>query len=513
MHSFDSISLLYKMHFGVTPVAIESLSAAGSNRKYYLITAQEGRTPLHAVATYGCDTEENKAFISLSRHFKGKGLPVPAVFCESDDSQYYLQEYLGNTSLFDFIAGGRLNGQFSSEELDKVEECVRMLPHFQIEGADGLDFDKSCIVSAMNANMIANDLNYFKYCFLKSSGLEYSEKRLDFELGHLASIIEAVVDKADTFMVRDFQSRNIMLCNGKPYLIDFQGGRKGPLEYDLASFLWQAKAKFTDDIKRDMIAAYVDEAKVVDANFSVDKFCESLPYFVLFRILQTLGAYGFRGWSEHKPHFLQSLPAGVKGLVDFFDCTILPSFKDVSVRFPYLKELANRLHSSSRIVDIETVAGLLCFSGLTLMVSSFSYKRGVPYDLSGNGGGFVFDCRGIQNPGKYDEYKPLTGLDLPVIRFIEDNGEIYQFLLCCEALVEASVKRYLERGFTSLSVAFGCTGGCHRSVYSAQALGKYFAEKYPEVRVVVNHREQRKLFVFNDFKQSETRNATDVADI
>lgn len=265
----------------------------------------------------------------------------------------------------------------------------------------------------------------------------------------------------------------------------------------MASFLWQAKARFTDEIKREMISAYVDEARRTDKDFSGELFCESFPYFVLFRTLQTLGAYGFRGWTERKPHFLQSIPDGVKGLVGIFESDILPSFKKISEDFPYLNALAHDLLTSPKVLDISSLVSFPDFNGLTLTVTSFSYKRGVPYDLSGNGGGFVFDCRGIHNPGRYDEYKPLTGLDEPVIRFIEENGEIYPFLRECEALVDNSVKRYLERGFNSLSVAFGCTGGRHRSVYSAQALGRYFAERYPEIRVVINHRERRILNVLN----------------
>ena len=500
MHSSEFISGMYKRYFGILPAGIRPLAGAGSNREYYIVSAEEGRSPSHVVATYGRDQEENRAFVGLSRHFKAKGLPVPMVFCENEDCSIYLQEYLGDKSLFDFMASGRNSGAFNNDELAMIEKCVRMLPHFQIEGAKGLDFGKCCMESEMNAGTISNDLNYFKYCFLKSSGLEFSEKKLDMELGHLAYVIEDNVVNTDTFMVRDFQSRNIMLHGGIPYLIDFQGGRRWPMEYDLASFLWQAKAKFTAEIKRAMIAAYVDEAKSIDADFMADKFCEAFPYFVLFRILQTLGAYGFRGWTERKPHFLQSIPAGVRGLADFFDCGILPSFNDMTWHFPYLKELAGELCSSQKIKDLEGVSELPSFQGLTLMVTSFSYKRGVPYDLSGNGGGFVFDCRGVHNPGRYEEYKPLTGLDAPVKEFLKENGEIFPFLKECEALVESSVKRYLERGFTSLSVAFGCTGGRHRSVYSAEALGKHFAERYPEIRVVVNHREQRIFRVLNGLR-------------
>lgn len=492
----DSISSLYKAHFGAIPTSINMLAGSGSNRVYYLVGG-EADAPAHVVGTIGTDPVENRAFIALARHFKIMGLPVPTVFCESKDGMTYLQEYIGDKSLFDCIATGRRSGEFTEGELRLIEKSIRLLPHFQIEGARGLDFGNVCMEAAMNGTMIRNDLNYFKYCFLKSSGLEFSEKKLDSELDLLASVIEKASKDATYFMIRDFQSRNIMLHNDQPYLIDFQGGRKGPAGYDVASFLWQAKARFTDEIKREMISAYVDEARQTDKDFSGEQFCESLPYFVLFRMLQTLGAYGFRGWTERKPHFLQSIPDGVKGLAGIFEFDILPSFKNISKDFPYLNVLANDLLASPKVLDISSLVSLPDFNGLTLTVTSFSYKRGVPYDLSGNGGGFVFDCRGIHNPGRYDEYKPLTGLDEPVIRFIEENGEIYPFLRECEALVDSSVKRYLERGFNSLSVAFGCTGGRHRSVYSAQALGCYFAERYPEIRVVITHRERRILKVLN----------------
>ncbi|MBD5226234.1 MAG: phosphotransferase [Bacteroidales bacterium] len=484
-----TVSQLFQSCYGILPDKITKLPVSGSDRSYFLVTGSDGR---QAIATVGADTAENRAFIYLARHFRSHGIPVPEVYAVSDDEMVYIQEYLGDTSLSDMLSP---DGSYSTETKKIIERCIRLLPHIQMTGACRMDFSRCYPEQRLSMRTISNDLSYFKYCFLKSVGLDFDECALDSELESLRDIIYDDAKTSVTFMVRDFQSRNIMLKDGNPYVIDFQGGRIGPAQYDLVSFLWQAKAAFPDEIKQHMIEAYIDEAASISPKFDKDKFRTLLPVYVLFRILQTLGAYGFRGWTERKPHFLRSIPNGVKSLFNFFASPMDTEFANAASRFPYLKELSARIADSQKILDLKAIAGLPQYNGLTLTVSSFSYKRGVPYDLSGNGGGFVFDCRGINNPGRYEEYRSLTGLDAPVRRFLEEDGEIISFLSNATAIVEKSVECYMQRGFSSLCVAFGCTGGRHRSVYSAETLAHHFAVKYPLVRVVVHHREQNLLTV------------------
>lgn len=490
---------LYVAHFGSAAAEVTPLAGAGSNRKYFRLTAPESaraEVPPSVIGTVGTDPLENRAFIALATHFAEKGLPAPRVLAATPSCMAYLQTDLGSLSLFDALAPARNRGAFSAEEEALVERAVRMLPHVQIEGARCLDFSACFPAPAMDGQMIANDLNYFKYCFLKSSGVEFSEQAIDGELRALASLLEADAAEATTFMVRDFQSRNVMIHNGSPYLIDFQGGRRGPMAYDLASFLWQAKARFPQPLRERMIDVYMSEAKSIDPAFNEERFRAALPRFVLFRMLQTLGAYGFRGWAEGKPHFLQSIPAGVDGLVELLTS---PWFRSAAIGegFAALAEVLGRVVASPKVEAIKELCSAEPFEGLTVTVSSFSYKKGHPTDLSGNGGGFLFDCRAVHNPGRYDEYKPLTGRDEPVIRFLEENGEIHTFLSHVYPLVDASVERYLSRGFNSLSIGFGCTGGRHRSVYSAEATAAHLAARYPQARILLHHREQHLMWQFH----------------
>jgi hypothetical protein len=316
------------------------------------------------------------------------------------------------------------------------------------------------------------DLNYFKYCFLKATGLDFEEDKLEDDFQRMADVL--MRSQSSTFMYRDFQSRNVMIKDGEPWFIDFQGGRKGPFYYDVASFLWQAKANLPDAFRKDLLKEYLDSLRKyqpIDENY----FNEQLRHFVLFRTLQVLGAYGFRGYFEKKPHFMQSVPFAIANLREL----LTVPYKE----YPYMTELLRRLVNMKQFTDE------LSKHQLTVKVMSFAYKKGIPNDVTGNGGGFVFDCRGVNNPGKYDRYKPFTGLDKQVIQFLEDDGEILKFLEHCYALVDASVTRYLERGFTNLMVSFGCTGGQHRSVYSAQHMAEHLHKKF-NIKVELVHREQ-----------------------
>lgn len=485
-----SVAALYKEHFGTAPDSLSMIAGAGSNRMYFRACTQGKRS---VIATFGTDPAENRSFIYLARHFASLGLPVPDILAVSADDMAYLQSDLGDTSLFSAIAQSRQSGNFSGEDAGLLRDSLAMLARVQFIGFRGIDFNRCFPSPAMDDDMILSDLNYFKYCFLKTSGTEFDENRLASEFDRLHAVLAKRAATARQFMVRDFQSRNVMLADGVPFLIDFQGGRRGPVEYDVASFLWQAKANIPAGLRKELVDYYISFVKASFGDeFDENEFRDCLPYFVLFRMLQTLGAYGFRGLTERKPHFISSIPSAVRNLASWL--------KDSGLErvFPYITSLVSDLEGSTLVSQISALNSVPELEGrLTVTVSSFSYKKGVPIDLSGNGGGFAFDCRAIHNPGRYDEYKPLTGRDVPVIQFIESNNEAADFLSAAAQMVDASVRRYSERGFTSLSVAFGCTGGRHRSVYCAEHMAHHIAEMFPEVRVVLWHREQDILEIFN----------------
>jgi aminoglycoside/choline kinase family phosphotransferase len=453
----------------------------GSNRVYTRVTDETGRT---VIRVEGTNRDENRAFIYMSRHFASMGLPVPQVLWVSEDEMNYTQEDLGDTILFDAIRHGRETGCFLPEERTLLERTLRALAHVQVEGARDFDWSVCFPVPAMDERSIRWDLNYFKYCFLKGTKLEFSEPLLEDDFDRLVQAVGLQPSAVSTFLYRDCQSRNVMLKDGQPYFIDFQGGRRGPTQYDVASFLWQAKANIPQSLRDELIEAYLDELAAVCRQSSVvpdkDAWKAALPHFVLFRTLQVLGAYGYRGYFERKRHFLESIPGALKNLRELFAAHA--SLRD---SYPYLAALSEMLGAKP-----DTSGSMRPDPGsLTVTVYSFSFKRGLPADESGNGGGYVFDCRSTHNPGKYDEYKTLTGLDQPVIDFLEKDGEILTFLESVYKLVDHHVERFMERGFTHLQVAFGCTGGQHRSVYSAEHLAQHLHAKYG-VRVHLIHRER-----------------------
>lgn len=454
---------LYLKKFGVRPDSVTPLTPAGSNRRYYRLSG-----PITVIGVEGCSVDENKAFIYLSNHFRTKNLPVPEVLAVSVDYLDYLQDDLGDCSLFD-----------CRDSVELLQNAVALLPDFQYKGAEGLDFDKCFPVSVFDSQAILWDLNYFKYCFLNTTGVPYSEIRLETEFRKMASDLS--VKGETTFMYRDFQSRNVMINDGQPFFIDFQGGRRGPTEYDLVSFISQARAGFSRKIKELLIETYLESAsRYIDIDREV--FILRVRKFSLLRNLQVLGAYGFRGKFERKSHFLKSIPQALYSLSELL--------ADSCEEYPYLKKVLSDMIVSQKDILYPVTSSLEKNSSLTVTVTSFSYKKGIPEDLSGNGGGFVFDCRGMENPGRYEEYKKITGLDKPVIDFLESKGEIITFLDNCYGLVDPSVRCYDRRGFTSLSVNFGCTGGQHRSVYSAQKMAEHIKAHFPNVNVRLIHREQ-----------------------
>ena len=505
--SMDQLIQLYTTWAGQAPTHVEKLAGAGSNRQYYRLTGSDGKT---VIGVLGTSKDEDHAFVYLDRHFTQRKLPVPRVLAVSDDEMCYLQTDLGSTSLFEAIRGGReAGGRYNLAEKELLKSTIRQLPNLQIRGAIGLDWNNCYPQPEFDEDNVLFDLNYFKYCFLKPTELEFHEVKLQASFRRFAK--DLIAEPTESFMYRDFQARNIMLdAEGNPFFIDFQGGRKGPYYYDLASFLWQASAKYSFKLRRDLIAEYYHALSHYIEVPSVRHFASRLSLFVLFRTLQVLGAYGFRGYFEHKQHFIDSIPPAIQNLRD------LLALREDVLPYPYLREVLTALvnlpqfaskrdeiqprkdgfkTTDSNIYPKNPQDGLPTFSKydgkgpLVVRVYSFSYKKGIPEDPSGNGGGYVFDCRSTHNPGRYEPYKKLTGLDEPVIRFLEDDGEIVEFLQHVYALADHHVARYIQRGFTSLMFCFGCTGGQHRSVYSAQHLAEHIHEKFG-IEVQIVHREQ-----------------------
>ena len=471
----QSLSLLFFEATGKKAGEQTALTASGSNRRYYRIESEDKTTSL--IGVQGTSRDENHAFLYMAEHFMKKGLNVPKVLAVGDDEMNYVQQDLGNVLLFDYIAEGRKTGVFSAKEKDMLRSTMRALARFQVVGAEEFDFNQCYPQPEFNLRSILWDLNYFKYCFLKATGLDFQEDKLENEFERLAYIL--LQNRMNAFMYRDFQSRNVMVCKKDdgtevPYFIDFQGGRKGPVFYDVASFLWQAKANFHPDLREELVEVYLEE---LQKYMPVDRelFYETLKHFVLFRTMQVLGAYGFRGYFEKKPHFLQSIPFAIDNLRHLL--------KHASEDYPYLIEVLQKMTEMKQFKDVGVRKPLV------VRVMSFSYKKGVPADPSGNGGGFVFDCRAVNNPGKYERYTHFTGMDEPVIQFLEEDGEIKPFLDQAYQLVDFSVKRYMDRGFQNLMVSFGCTGGQHRSVYSAEKMAQHINEKFG-VEVQLIHREQ-----------------------
>lgn len=464
----SNLSQAYRKAFGCTPDSCVKLGGSGSNRSYYRMESAQGS----AVACIGTVKAENKAFLYMSRHFASKGLNVPEIFYASRDGMGYLQEDLGDLSLAALLEADRACGRYGAASKALLADVVSTLPDFQCKGAQGMDWSVCYPSACFDRNMVQWDLSYFKYCFLKSALPDFDEVALQKDFDALADRLLSV--PCDCFMYRDFQSRNIMVRDGVPYFIDYQGGRRGPAHYDLASFLWQARMNYPASLKDRLTGVYLD---ALDSYKAVDReiFRSELQHFALFRTLQVLGAYGLRGLHEGKGHFLQSIPAGVRNLKAL----------SAALRsdYPYIYKTAGALAASDELMKVpEFKEGVL-----TVEVCSFSYRKGLPKDFSGNGGGYVFDCRGLNNPGRYARYNHSTGLDADVAAFIEEDGGAAEYLSHIYPVADKHVAKYLERGFSHLMFSFGCTGGQHRSVYCAHALAGHLAEMFPEARVVERH--------------------------
>jgi len=474
-HILQALSKIFIRHFQAPPLKITPLAPSGSPRRYYRLQSSGSS----AIGTYNEDDRENHAFLAFSHHFRSKGLPVPEIYAEDLPHHVYLQEDLGEERLYDRLPAP---GAAFSEELTQLyQRVVEQLARLQIVGGAGLDYSLCTPREVFDERAMMWDFNAFKYQFLKLSGVVFDEEALEEEGQQLIKFLAAA--GAEHFLFRDFQSRNIMLRDGEPYFIDYQGGRRGALPYDLASLLYQAKANIPEAVREELLHHYLDAAEQYTA---IDRaaFIRHYYGFVLLRTLQVLGAYGLRGLYERKPHFLQSIPYALQNLNN------LLRENRADLQLPELRRLVGRLLEDERFAASAKKAGAQ--RPLVVRIHSFSYKiGGIPPDPSGNGGGFVFDCRFLHNPGRYAPYKKLTGRDEAVINFLKHHSQMDVFLGEVFRIVDEAVDNYIERGFTSLMVSFGCTGGQHRSVYAADELAKHLQERYG-VNIELQHVEQER---------------------
>lgn len=468
------LSNLFQQWSGKKPSLILPLAPSASNRIYYRL--QEGE--ISAIGAFNPDDKENKAFVEFSKHFKSKELPVPEIYAEQLEDQVYLQEDLGFTTLYSYLLQ---KGDYFPDYLISIyKKVVKQLANLQIEGGKDLDYSYCYPRASFDKQSMLWDFNYFKYYFLKPAGVDYDEQKLEEDFHSIADYLLGT--ETDHFMFRDFQTRNIMIKSGEPYFIDYQGGRKGALQYDLASLLYQAKANIPPDIRIDLLEYYMDALeKLIPLNRKT--FVEYYYGYVLMRSVQVLGAYGFRGLYERKEYFLKSIPFALRNVKWLFENANIP------VEFPELKKSLKALIESKQFEPFDKIKA--SSSLLTVSVNSFSYKQQIPPDPSGNGGGFIFDCRFIHNPGRYEPYKKLTGRDESVINFLKHHSKMDHFLDNVFRIVDEAVENYIDRSFTHLMVNFGCTGGQHRSVYAADSLTKHLKDKYG-IAIKLQHIEQER---------------------
>ncbi len=468
----DILKRLFELHFHTPPTRVQALQGelGGSGRKIIRLSNDE----VSAIGIFYGVREENAAFLEFSKHFLGHNLPVPEIYGEDLDEGVYLEEDLGDVTLFEFLSNNREGENIAPAVVEAYRKVVAILPRFQIEAGRDLDYSKCYPRGSFDRQSINWDLNYFKYYFLRLAGISFSEQALEDDFESLTNFLLSA--DRDYFMYRDFQSRNVMLRGGEPFFLDYQGGRKGALQYDVASLLYDAKADLPPELRRQLLHLYI--ARVQEfVPIEHEKFLHYFYAYVYVRILQALGAYGFRGFYERRAHFLQSVPYALKNVRWLLHNVKLP------LALPTLMEAFNSMLASEKLQGLASSA-----ENLTVRIFSFSFHRGWPKDESGNGGGFVFDGRSLPNPGREERFKVLTGKDAPVIEYLNQQESVHQFLASVMSLVDASVNNYQQRGFKNLMVSFGCTGGQHRSVYLAEQLARHLRAK-SGVEVVVRHRE------------------------
>jgi aminoglycoside/choline kinase family phosphotransferase len=472
MDAIDVLKKVFEQHFHAPAARIQPLQGqlGGSGRNIIRLFTDT----VSAIGILYNVREENVAFLEFSRHFRRQGLPVPEIYGEDLNHGAYLEEDLGGTTLFEFLSKHRTGDNIAPQAVDAYRKVVAILPRFQVEAGRDLNYNACYPRDSFDRQSITWDLNYFKYYFLRLAGIPFNEQALEDDFDRLTTFLLSA--KRDYFMYRDFQSRNVMLRDGEPYFLDYQGGRKGALQYDIASLLYDAKADLPPELRQQLLDLYIEKlGEYVDV--SREEFLHHYYAYVYVRILQALGAYGFRGFYERKAHFLQSVPYALKNLRWLSHNVKLP------IELPTLMEAFNSMLASEKLQALASSADTL-----TVRIFSFSFHRGMPKDESGNGGGFVFDGRSLPNPGREARFKQLTGKDAPVIDYLNQQQSVHQFLASVMSLVDASVSEYQRRGFKNLMVSFGCTGGQHRSVFLAEQVARRLRERNG-VEVLLHHRE------------------------
>jgi aminoglycoside/choline kinase family phosphotransferase len=464
----------FSSHFGEPANNIAPLKGGGSDRKLYRLSNEQRSV----IGVANSDRQENAAFLEFSKHFRRAGLPAPIIYAEDLEKGIYLEEDLGDTTLFQLLTETRPREGFSQRLIDLYTQAIQILPQFQIVAGKTLDYRFCYPRASFDRQSMRWDLNYFKYYFLKLAQIPFNEQDLEDDFDRFTEYLLAA--DRDFFLYRDFQSRNIMVKDGAPYFIDYQGGRKGALQYDVASLLFDAKADIPFEVREELLERYLEAASKLTRIDRKD-FLRYYYGYVHIRIMQALGAYGFRGFYERKSHFLQSVPYAIRNL------EVLLRTAELPVELPTLLQVFQRLVTSSLLRQFGEAE-----LKLTVRIQSFSYRSGLPADEKGHGGGFVFDCRALPNPGKFEEFATRTGRDPQVVAFLEKAPAVQIFLSHIYAMIDEVVKNYQGRNFTDLMIAFGCTGGQHRSVYCAGMLAKHLREKFNNVAVEVRHREQEK---------------------
>lgn len=469
----QALETLYRQYRGRPAAQFSALRAHGSDRRIYRLGDEDDAV----IGIANADVAENTAFLSFSRHFRAAGIPVPEILAVGADQAVYLEEDLGSETLFDLLVRTRAAGspEVTPEARSVYERVVDLLPEIQIRAGRGIDESVCYPRARFDRQSMYWDLNYFKYYFLKLAQVPFHEQALENDFSRLVTFLLSA--PSDAFLYRDFQSRNIMVRNGAPWFIDYQGGRRGAVHYDIASLLVDAKADLPEDFRGAMLERYVVALERQGIRVDRAEFLGFYDGFTLIRILQAMGAYGFRGFYERKEHFLQSVPYAIRNLEDLLRRWRAP------VQLPALAEALGRIVQSTRLRDLTTTA-----PALTVRIESFSYKRGYPADASGHGGGFVFDCRSLPNPGRDPQYAPMAGDDPVVTTWLESHDEVHGFVARAREMVLPAVDAYRKRRFTHLSVAFGCTGGQHRSVYCATQLARALRGR-PGVSVELSHRD------------------------
>ncbi len=459
--------------FSTSPVtAIDKLPQAGSERHYFRIHTKDK----NFIATYGANIKENDAFIYFSQHFKKKNLSTAKILCINSEKDIYIQEDFGDVSLLN-----KLEEQgYVQSVYELYKESLHQLALLQVKGHEELNYKKCLTNTSFGKQAIMADLLYFKYYFLDALRKPYDKQKLIDDFEALSNYLAHTEYKF--FMFRDFQSRNIMVSEDKAvHFIDYQGGMKGAPQYDVASLLWQAKANLPDDWKLNLLEDYINSfEKIIEETVDRDVFRSQYNGYVLIRLLQVLGAYGFRGLFERKAHFLTSIPLALQNLKWFINN------QSIGIAVPEFKKVLE-LCISDEVIQEFTPMQATDNTPLVVTINSFSYiQTGYPKDETKNGGGFVFDMRGILNPGRFDDYKHLSGLDKPVKDFLEQQTKMPDFLNSVYSIIDISVEDYIKRGFDHLTINFGCTGGQHRSVYAAEAIARHLRNKF-KVKINLEH--------------------------